>query len=189
MNLKHLKAALVASLLLGACDKIATQPDRAAAERELSLADAQFSVPDYKRAIQCCDKAIEKDSTYAKAYYRRAIAQIQQHGSRTIAVAGGFLGYAIVAGQDLDKAIEADPKYSEAYYQRGLSFEAAKETNKALADYSKALELLPPDAPEPPTDLEDQLRTGELPPVHGITRHYREELQERIKNLKSSTPK
>ena len=137
--------------------------------------------------LGACDNApFSADRAAAEKELAIAIAQIRWNGSRIIPIANGYFGYGIVGGRDLDKAIKLDPTYSEAYYQRGLSFEAAKEWSMAVADYTKALELLPPDVPKLPTDLERKLGTGELPPVYGEMRRYREELQDRIKQLRSN---
>jgi tetratricopeptide (TPR) repeat protein len=42
---------------------------------------------------------------------------------------------------DWDKAIELDPNFSAVYYNRGIAYANRGETQNAIADFKKVLEL------------------------------------------------
>jgi tetratricopeptide (TPR) repeat protein len=47
-----------------------------------------------------------------------------------------------VAIADLTQAIKINPRFMLAYYQRGVVYEFESEIDLAIADYTKAIELL-----------------------------------------------
>ena len=81
------------------------------------------------KAIPEFSKAIELDPKMADAYYQR--------GTKTIDVGGDMAA----AMKDLDKAIELDPKHSDAFLARGGVWEARKEWDKAITEYTKYILL------------------------------------------------
>ena len=62
-----------------------------------------------------------------KVYYYRGLV----HGYNNLAIA------------DYSKAIRLDPKYAEAYHDRGTVYDYIDEEDKAIADYTEAIQLYP----------------------------------------------
>ncbi len=87
---------------------------------------------DYDGAIEDCNKAIQLDPMYAKAYNVRGNAE-KEKGNHDGALA------------DYNKAIELDPKYAAPYYNRGNTKSLDRDYQGAISDYTKAIELDPSD--------------------------------------------
>ena len=88
---------------------------------------------DYQGAIADCNKAIELDPKYTKAYGNRGIAKYEL-GDNQGAIA------------DYNKAIELDPKNAKAYHNRGWAKGELGDNQGACLDWSKAGELGDSDA-------------------------------------------
>ncbi|ASQ91154.1 hypothetical protein CHL67_09705 [Prosthecochloris sp. GSB1] len=88
---------------------------------------------DFDGALEDFNKAIEKDSGFAEAYFNRGLI----FGNR------GELQEALA---DFDKAIELDSAYTEAYYNRGFIHSYFEEYKKSRRDFDKIIELNPVDA-------------------------------------------
>ena len=98
------------------------EPENPAAHVGLGFArpedDAKSQVADFNRAIQL-------DPKYAEAYFGRALAQMGTKAS--------------VA--DFTKALKLNPKHGIALLYRGDAYSAQGSDDKAVADYTRALEL------------------------------------------------
>ena len=92
-----------------------------------------FRLEEYQKAIECFDKAIERDPNDADAYILRGLAY---HG----------LEQYERAIEDYDKAIELDPNDAVPYYIRGNAYYYLKQYERAIEDSDKAIGLDPNDA-------------------------------------------
>lgn len=93
---------------------------------------------DYQGAIDDFNKAIELDSTNAKAYYYRGRAKRLIHNNQN---------YQREAILDYNKAIELNPKFEEAYNWRGIEYLFMySKPSKAIEDFSKIIALNPKNA-------------------------------------------
>jgi tetratricopeptide (TPR) repeat protein len=95
---------LLASILWLGCDSLEDKKGRF-----LLKGNEKMEENDPKSAIGFYQEAIGLDSTYADAYYNKAMAHLRLNQlEETIA--------------DLTKAIQFRPDYVEAIFQRGLSY-------------------------------------------------------------------
>ncbi|MBK7307645.1 MAG: tetratricopeptide repeat protein [Chitinophagaceae bacterium] len=97
------------------------------------LGTAKIGLKDFEGAIQALNKAIELDSSIAKAYNNRGYVN-------------GSLGKPESAIRDYNKSIELDSSWAEAYVNRGLEKNQIEDYKGALEDFSKAIKLKPDDA-------------------------------------------
>jgi tetratricopeptide (TPR) repeat protein len=115
---------------------------------------------DYDRALADYNKAIELDPAYAVTYFNRAFVHVLKDDTNRAIT---DLKQAIVlGGRDFDyvfdtlkptehsevvalftKAIEHNAKDAIAYYDRGLAYAAVDKRERAIEDYSKAIEIDP----------------------------------------------
>jgi len=116
---------------------------------------AYYSLEQYKKAISDYDKAIELKPDFTDAYYNRGLAYFRK---------GSYYNFEPhkKAIEDFTKAIELKPDFVDAYYNRAVTYteqihyhhkyttippkfpsEDMDNYNKALADYTKVLELDP----------------------------------------------
>jgi tetratricopeptide (TPR) repeat protein len=88
-------------------------------------------------AFKDLNAAIRINKDFADAYYYRAIAfQIQKQ-----------MDFETKMLADLEKTLKIDPKHHQAYEQRGRWYYEQAEFEKAIEDFTKALETMPePDA-------------------------------------------
>ena len=116
---------------------------------------AYYSLEQYKKAISDYDKAIELKSDFTDAYYNRGLAYFRKGSSYNLEPRKRAI-------DDFTKVTELDPDYIDAYYNRAVSYteqihyhhkystippkfpsEDMDNYNKALADYTRALDLDP----------------------------------------------
>ncbi len=83
-------------------------------------------------AIDCYDKAIVLVPDYDIAWNNKGIVLASYTGNKTTEAIKCF-----------DKAIKIKPQKDNVYYHRGLAYEKLQNTEKALSDFKKALELNP----------------------------------------------
>ncbi len=114
-----------------------------------------YSLEQYKKAISDYDKAIELKSDFTDAYYNRGLAYFRKGSSYNLEPRKRAI-------DDFTKVTELDPDYVDAYYNRAVSYteqihyhhkystippkfpsEDMDNYNKALADYTMALDLDP----------------------------------------------
>jgi tetratricopeptide (TPR) repeat protein len=102
---------------------------------------------DYAKAIADYDEAIGLDSGYADAYYNRCIANNRQ---KKYEIALGDCGKAIELGPSPNalnatgqQKLSDDRSKSDYYVQRGLAYQGLKQYDRAIADYTEALRLVP----------------------------------------------
>jgi tetratricopeptide (TPR) repeat protein len=116
---------LLASILWLGCDSLEDKKGRF-----LLKGNEKMEENDPKSAIGFYQEAIGLDSTYADAYYNKAMAHLRLNQlEETIA--------------DLTKAIQFRPDYVEAIFQRGLSYLDNGEFYKAREDADKMVNLDP----------------------------------------------
>ena len=94
---------------------------------------AKTDLKDYQGAIQAYNKAIELDSTFAKAYNNRALVKSKLDDSEG-------------AIKDYDKAIKLDSLWAAVYCNRALEKNENEDYKGALTDFNKAIELDSSDA-------------------------------------------
>jgi tetratricopeptide (TPR) repeat protein len=110
--------------------------------RGLSQADKG----DKTAALSDLNKAIQLDTTSAKAYRSRGIARLQLIGESDIEMKSkGSQAALREAIQDFDQAIRINPKDSVSYYNRSNRFYLG-EKQEALQDVNQAIILDPSDA-------------------------------------------
>lgn len=85
----------------------------------------------FEQAMDDYSRAIEIDSSYAKAYYNRGLVLAQD------------LHRFHEALHDLDKAIELDPQYADSYNNKAMVLEKLGDKERALEFYRLALEVDP----------------------------------------------
>ncbi|NLE27081.1 MAG: tetratricopeptide repeat protein [Clostridiaceae bacterium] len=85
---------------------------------------------DYKKAIQCFDRALEKDPEDADAWYNKGVAlyDLDRYGE---------------AIQCYDRALEIDPEYVNACNNKGLALKTLRLYDEAIQCYDRALERDP----------------------------------------------
>ncbi len=115
---------------------------------------------DYDRALVDYNKAIELDPGYAIAHFNRAITHAKKDDTncaiadlkQAIKLGGGDIDYLFDAMKPTEhnqivslftQAIERDAKDAAAHYERGLLYAAVDEPQRAIADYSQAIEIDP----------------------------------------------
>ena len=82
----------------------------------------------YPLAIESYSKSIEKQPSYAPAYYGRGLAY-------------SFLEKFSESNIDLLKATELDRKYHQAYYALGINYSKTAMYDKALAAFTDAISI------------------------------------------------
>ena len=87
----------------------------------------------YENAIAEFTRAVNRDPTFADAYYNRAI----------VYAVLGQLGQAVA---DLTRVIEIKPEFTQAYRNRGIIQAALGQYGQAITDFTKVLELDPADS-------------------------------------------
>ncbi|MDJ0703403.1 MAG: tetratricopeptide repeat protein, partial [Leptolyngbyaceae cyanobacterium MO_188.B28] len=88
--------------------------------------------PDYKKALEDLNRAIELDPDYQWAITGRGITyQSMERYDEALA--------------DLNRAIELDPDYQWAITGRGVTYRLMKRYDEALADFNRVIELDPED--------------------------------------------
>lgn len=92
---------------------------------------------DKRRALEDFTKVIELQPRNAEAYLTRG----NVYGS--LEDYKEDFKYSKLAPAEYDKAIEIDPNYAEAYSSRGGRHSLLKEHEKAIEDYTKAIQLTP----------------------------------------------
>ena len=116
---------------------------------------AYYSLEQYKKAIPDYDKAIELKPDFVDAYYNRGLAYFRKGSYYNFEPRKKAIG-------DFTKAIQLKPDFVDAYYNRAVIYteqihyhhkyttippkfpsEDMNYYNKALADYTKALDLDP----------------------------------------------
>ena len=103
-------------------------------------ANAYFDKGLYDEAISDCDKALKIDATFtlAQKNRERAVKAKNQAGEvedRKSAQANESADEAIAK---FSKAIEVNPRDADAYNRRGIAYDSNGDTDKAIADFSKA---------------------------------------------------
>ena len=83
---------------------------------------------DYEMVLRDYDKVIEMSPQFVYAYYNRANVRCAQRDFRA-------------ALADYNEAIRLRTDFSDAYFNRGLVYVFLGETQKGIADLSKAGEL------------------------------------------------
>jgi len=116
---------------------------------------AYYSLEQYGKAVSDYDKAIELKPDFVDAYYNRGLAYFKKGSSYNFEPRKKAI-------KDFTKVIELQPDYVDAYYNRAVIYteqihyhhkyaflppkfpsKDMENYNKALADYTKALELDP----------------------------------------------
>jgi len=109
-------------------EQIAEEPDNA--DRYVRLGREYHLGSEYRKAINCYDKAIELDPECPAYYYHRGVSyNLLYEYEKAIA--------------DFSKAMERFPYFAFQYYHRGISYSCLNEHEKAVTDMSKAIELEP----------------------------------------------
>jgi tetratricopeptide (TPR) repeat protein len=118
--------------------------------------DAHHLRKDAVRALADYDKAIELDPAYPVAYFNRALVHAVQGDTDRAAsdleqafkLGGRDLDYVLYAPGQAEQAriiltqrIGRDPADAAAYYVRGLLYAASDERERAIADFTKAIEI------------------------------------------------
>lgn len=85
---------------------------------------------EYAEAITYYTRAIQADTTFARAYYNRALDYDLV-----------FKPYDAIA--DYTKAIALDTAFEDALFNRGCIYDAMNEFESAISDYSRVIELNP----------------------------------------------
>lgn len=86
---------------------------------------------DKQKAIQCYTEAINLNSNFAEAYFKRGEVYYYSYDEYKTAV------------ENFTAAIQIKPNYAEAYYLRGNVYYSLDDNIKALEDLSKAIKLKP----------------------------------------------
>jgi tetratricopeptide (TPR) repeat protein len=122
-----------------------------AAEAELDVAEARRSGSGqadgyYNEGVR---SVTQGDSAEAERMFRFALDLEPLHSRAHTAMARIYMERRLFAeaAAELDEAIPAQPRNAELYYHRGTARLAAGRGEEALADYSKAVELQPFEAP------------------------------------------
>ena len=132
---------------------IKSNPDDACLFNNRGL--AYYSLELYDKAISDYDKAIELRSDFVDAYYNRGLAYFRKGSSYNLEPRKKAI-------EDFTKAIELKPDFADAYYNRAVTCteqihyhhkygtippkfpsEDMENYNRALADYTRALDLDP----------------------------------------------
>jgi tetratricopeptide (TPR) repeat protein len=99
------------------------------------LGDYRKGIADFTRAIHL----LPDDRRSNLFYHERGIAYLKLAGERR------YRPYMEQALQDFNKASQLNPKNGWAYHERGALYMKLEEPFKALAEYNKAAEILPPE--------------------------------------------
>jgi|GEM_PF-3501465 len=102
------------------------------AEKYFNKAEEYLQSGQYQKAVENCDKAINKKPDYINAYFMRGYAY-------------AALGYDNQAIKDYDKVIELNPSAAGALNNRGTSYERLRKYQRALEDYDRAIQWAPDD--------------------------------------------
>ena len=149
----------------------ASQEKHAKAVNELNAADwlkkgleLRYRDKNNQEAMKACDKAIEIDPNFARAYairaaiyndwgqHQQALRESEQAIKLDPNLSWGFntRGWAYIgllnyqkAVDDLNKAIELDQNYAYAYCNRSWAYFMLKKYHQALDDANKAVEIAP----------------------------------------------
>ena len=126
---------------------------------KLEIENNQFEI-----AIADCNKALELDNRFVKAYFYIGISNIKKKDYATAisyfnkaleldpqhAKSWNFLGYSNEklalfdeAVDSYKKAVNLKPSYSEAYFNMGNSYKYKEEYDKAIESYKKTTEINP----------------------------------------------
>ena len=103
-------------------------PERARAE--LALGVKKLSPGAYEEALAHFNRAIQIWPDYGEAYLNRAVAEHDQ-------------SQPAAALLDLDKALDLDPESTRAYHERGQIFLESGEARKAIAEFSRSIQVTP----------------------------------------------
>lgn len=114
----------ILSLTRGDAGKIQTVKEPSIANNpKMKLKSMQYDL-----VLRDYTQAIEIDPQFAQAYFNRGNIYFFQKNYRS-------------ALSDYDKAIQTDPYFGDAYFNRGLVLALTGETQRGIADLSKAGEL------------------------------------------------
>ena len=94
------------------------------------LGYAYFLKGDYKKAIDCYNRAIKIDPNLSVAYYNKALAYRK-------------MGNIKEAIKNYSKAIALNPDDPDYYYNLGIAYRLNNEPQKAIHSYKKAIQLDP----------------------------------------------
>ena len=112
---------LILAVIYSGCG---SKPEEQVLDRGIDL----FGQNKFKDALAEFNNAISMNTTYAEAYYNRALVYQK-------------LGKLTEAENDLNKIISMNPNFPQPYNTRGLIYANRGQWNKAIADYTKALEV------------------------------------------------
>jgi len=134
------------------------------AKVDFYMGNAFYALAEYDSAVAHYQSAVERDSTYAKAYvnmgialdtagrYQRARAAYERalEINPEDVLACCHLGYNYYTLGDADRAmelyqraLEIDPNSAQAHYNLGLAFANAKIFEEALVEWRKVIEVDP----------------------------------------------
>ena len=125
MKIRSIKTFFLVALLVIAfsCDS-----DESKKGRFLLKGNEKMEENDPKGAMEFYSEALEMDSTYADAYYNKALAHLR-------------LNQLSESIQDLSLAIKYKPDYYDALFQRGLNYLDNGEFYNAREDAQKLVHL------------------------------------------------
>src|SRR5690606_14347409 len=124
--MKRTIKTLLTLFIIGAA--FACDTDESKKGRFLLKGNEKMEENDPKGAMAFYSEALEMDSTYAEAYYNKALSHIQ-------------LNQLVESIQDLSLAIKFKPEYYDAIFQRGLSYLDNGEFYNARKDAQKLIQL------------------------------------------------
>jgi len=103
--------------------------------------NAYFAAGQYAEAIEAYTRGIEQEpeaSALSVLYGNRALALLKLGGDKAFCSRN-----AAQAEADATRSVELDPTYKKGYFQRATARESLGNSNGAIADYEKILELDP----------------------------------------------
>ncbi len=109
---------------------IETDPQGPAACNSRGIASAKGA--QYENAIAEFTRAVNRDPTFADAYYNRSL----------VYAALGQMGQAVA---DLTTVLQIKPEFAQAYRNRGIIQATLGQHDQAISDFTKVLELDPAD--------------------------------------------
>ncbi len=116
----------------------------------LARARARFENESFLGARDDCDRALEINPGFARAWHNRGLIDLQ-------------IGDVAAAVEDLGRAIEAHPDYASAHYYRGEAYYASGNRAAARAAWETARDLAPDDwAGQTAAEMLRSIESGEL---------------------------
>ncbi len=114
--------------------------EHAAAPLLMQRAVAYTVIQNFESAIEDLTAYLQADSTYAPAYWQRAVCQSKINEFNASQGTDVAMKTANVLG-DLSEAIKYNAHNAYLYYNRGNVYAARKDYNHAIEDYTRALAL------------------------------------------------